>query len=127
MNYTGLTDERNEWRQQLESGIMEEPYVLKMYRLNRDSNLWRSTRMVEQLCEMILFLEGTKTMTESYIVHCDHCQCDITHTTEEKAFRLRLMEEGRVPASDSFPMVKELDRYMNFCNLNHLKDWLNAR
>jgi len=60
MNYTGLTDERNEWRRQLEGGGQLDIYVLQQYRENRDSNLWRSTREVEKLCEYILFLEGTK-------------------------------------------------------------------
>jgi len=60
MNYTGLTDERNEWRRQLEGGGQLDIYVLQQYREHRDSNLWRSTREVEKLCEYILFLEGTK-------------------------------------------------------------------
>ena len=62
MNYTGLTDERNEWKKLLESGGQLNIYVLQQYRQNRDSNLWRSTREVEKLCEYILFLEGTLAM-----------------------------------------------------------------
>ncbi len=30
---------------------------MRAYRLNRDSELWRATRQIEQLCEYILFLE----------------------------------------------------------------------
>lgn len=55
--YTGLTDERHTWRYEIEHGLWHEPYVLQQYRENRESNLWRSTREVEKLCEYVLFLE----------------------------------------------------------------------
>lgn len=66
-------------------------------------------------------------MTEVYVVHCDHCKCDITETTEEKSYRIRLMEEGRVPIANQLSQVKELERFMNFCHLDHLKEWLAQR
>lgn len=62
MKYTGLTDERDEWCQQLESGGQLDIYVLQQYRINRNSDLWRSTREVEKLCEYILFLERNCAM-----------------------------------------------------------------
>lgn len=52
-----LTDERKKWRSDIEQGMWNEPYVLQQYRENRDSNLWRSTREVEKLCEYVLYLE----------------------------------------------------------------------
>ncbi len=64
MKYTGLTDERNKWRRQIKAGLWHEPYILQQYRINRESNLWRSTREVEKLCEYVLFLEGATTMSE---------------------------------------------------------------
>lgn len=57
MEYTGLTDERNSWIIEINEGRWLEPFVLKQYRENRGSNLWRSTREVEKLCEYVLFLE----------------------------------------------------------------------
>ncbi len=127
MEYTGLTDERNRWRSQLNLGGLLDIYVLKQYRLNRNSNLWRSTREVEKLCETILFLEGASPMSESYIVVCDQCQSDISIVTQKHSYRMRLMEEARqvgdVPMSDD----RELNRFMNFCNLAHLKEWLEKR
>ena len=62
--YTVLTDERYTWRQEIKHGFWHEPYVLQQYRVNRDSNLWRSTREVEKLCEYILHLEGANNMSE---------------------------------------------------------------
>jgi hypothetical protein len=53
-----LTEERNHWRKQMESGNFLDPHYLAEYRINRDSDLWRSTRAVEQLCEYILWLES---------------------------------------------------------------------
>lgn len=58
MEYTGLTDERNSWRKEIEKDFWNEPYVLQQYRQYRNSNLWRSTREVEKLCEYILYLES---------------------------------------------------------------------
>lgn len=52
-----LTDERHTWRVEIEQGLWHEPLVLQQYRENRESNLWRSTREVEKLCEYVLFLE----------------------------------------------------------------------
>jgi hypothetical protein len=55
-----LTDERNKWRSEIQEGLWHEPHILQQYRANRDSNLWRSTREVEKLCEYILHLEKNK-------------------------------------------------------------------
>ncbi len=52
-----LVDERNKWRDEINQGIWFEPHVLQQYRANRESNLWRSTREVEKLCEYVLHLE----------------------------------------------------------------------
>ncbi len=52
-----LTDEREAWRFEMKRGLFHEPYVLQQYRENRSSNLWRSTREVEKLCEYVLHLE----------------------------------------------------------------------
>lgn len=57
MDYVGLVDERNSWRNHLETGGNLDIHVLKLYRLHRNSDLWRATREVEKLCETILFLE----------------------------------------------------------------------
>lgn len=127
MNYIGLTDERNEWRRKLESDGLLDIYVLQQYRLNRNSSLWRSTREVEKLCETILFLEGAKPMSESYIVHCDQCQADISLVTAESSYRIRLAEEDRQIGDIQSSGQQELTRFMNFCNLEHLKQWLENR
>ena len=52
-----LKDERHKWRYEIERGLWSEPFVLQQYRANRESNLWRSTREVEKLCEYVLYLE----------------------------------------------------------------------
>jgi hypothetical protein len=56
-DYNWLTDERHKWRAEIEQGLWYEPSVLQQYRANRESNLWRSTREVEKLCEYVLYLE----------------------------------------------------------------------
>lgn len=53
-----LLEERNHWRKQCEDGTFEEPQYIKEYRTNRESELWRSTRQVEKLCEYVLYLES---------------------------------------------------------------------
>jgi len=55
-----LIEERNHWRQNMEAGTFDDPLYLMEYRINRNSELWRSTRAVEQLCEYILWLESKK-------------------------------------------------------------------
>ena len=125
MSYIGLKEERIDWRQKLEEGSWEDPNVLKLYRINRNSDLWRSTREVEKLCEMILFLEGTNPMSESYVVHCDQCKGDISCNNESSSYRIRLIEEHRAISNpDQAFGERELDRFMNFCNIAHLKEWL---
>lgn len=62
--YTGLTDERYTWRHEIKCGFWHEPHVLQQYRVKRDSNLGRSIREVEKLCEFILHLEGANNMSE---------------------------------------------------------------
>lgn len=120
--FTPLTDERSEWRRHLELGGLLDIYVLQQYRLNRDSDLWRSTREVEKLCEYILFLEGANVMSESISVHCDQCHSDISSGNPDHPYRLRLIEEARagVQANGN----NELQSAMNFCSLAHLKHWL---
>lgn len=54
---TTLTEEREQWRRQFESGQAPNSNVLRDYRANRDSSLWRTSRPVEELCEYILHLE----------------------------------------------------------------------
>lgn len=126
--YEGLTDERNTWAFELKRGIWNEPFVLQQYRLNRNSNLWRATREVEKLCEYVLFLEGAKTMSESYVMHCDHCNADITLQDADNLYCMRVIEEYRRPSPHpSVESPKELDRHYNFCNLNHLSEWIKER
>lgn len=54
---TRLTVERRRWRRQYERGIKPDSPWLQDYIKNRDSDLWRSTRALERLCEYILYLE----------------------------------------------------------------------
>ena len=51
----GLRDERESWRDRFDRGY--KPFLLGEYVQNRESELWRSTRIMEQLCEYILWLE----------------------------------------------------------------------
>ncbi len=52
-----LNKERNMWRKQMEDGTWEDPYILALFRANRESDLWRSSRAVEMVCEYVLYLE----------------------------------------------------------------------
>ena len=126
--YTVLTDERYTWRQEIKHGFWHEPYVLQQYRVNRDSNLWRSTREVEKLCEYILHLEGVSTMSESVKTVCDNCQADISGSQTYPAYRLRLTEEMRSiiePATENPDVKPYIDTMKNFCNKNCLIEWSN--
>lgn len=127
MNYTGLTDERHTWAYELQHGFWHEPYVLQQYRINRESNLWRVTREVEKLCEYILHLEGAKPMCERMVVNCDKCDADISSSATYPMYRIRLSEEMRSiqEGAQQGQAQPELQRMMNFCNLNCLKGWLN--
>jgi hypothetical protein len=49
-------NERDVWRQAFENG--SKPDFLVTYKENRDSELWRSGSIVEELAEYILYLEG---------------------------------------------------------------------
>lgn len=121
-----LTDERYTWRIEMQHGFWHEPYVLQQYRVHRDSNLWRSTREVEKLCEYILHLEGAKPMTESIKTICDNCEKDISTSPMYQKFRLRLTEEiipVVAPASENPDVRHELDGMKNFCNKHCLTVW----
>jgi|ERR1700741_509320 len=130
MEYTGLTDERYTWAFEIQRGIWNEPYVLQQYRLNRNSNLWRSTREVEKLCEYILHLEGAKPMSETITIRCDYCDADITTSPHYPVYRLRVIEEVRQITADATPVPDEHllpTPSMNFCNLDHLTQWIEGR
>lgn len=71
---------------------------------------------------MILFLEGTTPMSESMTVKCDQCSADISNAVDDNGYRLRLIEEDRV--GNKTPHIRELNSVMNFCNLGHLRKWL---
>lgn len=60
-----IIEERNHWRQQFDEGKEPTTPWLLDYRRNRDSNLWRSSRPLEQLCEYILYLEDKISKKES--------------------------------------------------------------
>jgi hypothetical protein len=53
-----LIEERNAWRKMFEEGHALDHVYMNEYRTNRDSELWRSTRALEQMCEYILYLEA---------------------------------------------------------------------
>ena len=53
-----LAQSRKEFWEQYQNG--QEPPVLTDYRKYRDSEEWRTSRTVEQLCEIILKLEEQK-------------------------------------------------------------------
>jgi len=123
-----LQDERYTWRQEIIHGIWYEPYVLQQYRAHRDSNLWRSTREVEKLCEYILFLEGAKPMSEFGILNGINCEKDLSQSDKYPEFALRLSESMMAVAPDAVQdpeSVPELDQIKNFCNLHCLKQWSN--
>lgn len=51
-----LVSERNEYKMKISKGY--KPWLLEEYRKHRDSELWRATRIIEELCEYALYLEG---------------------------------------------------------------------
>ncbi len=52
-----LQRERNKWREEFETGKFE-PFVCVIeYKQNRTNELWRHSRLMERMCEYILFLE----------------------------------------------------------------------
>ncbi len=54
---SSLLEERNRWRSEFAEGKSIDSPWLEDYRKNRDSELWRSTRAMEKLCEYVLYLE----------------------------------------------------------------------
>jgi hypothetical protein len=67
-------------------------------------------------------------MSEAYVVHCDHCNADITFINDRKAHRIRVLSENRSLVNNDMPIpdLPELDVAMNFFDLAHLKEWINA-
>lgn len=53
-----LKDERDQWLEEYKAGKC--PEILDIYKIERDSELWRSGSIVEELCEYILYLESTR-------------------------------------------------------------------
>lgn len=52
-----VVKDRNSIRASIEAlGYLESP-ILNDYRINRNSEVWRLSRAVEELCEYILYLE----------------------------------------------------------------------
>ena len=52
-----LVKQRNEWREQIESGDFEVHNAYSIYKENRNSELWRSTAQLERIFEYIMYLE----------------------------------------------------------------------
>ena len=53
-----LVSQRNEWKKCFEEGLsFERPSLLKLYEENRESELWRASKICEYLCEYALYLE----------------------------------------------------------------------
>ena len=63
-----LLHSRERWTEQFTAGVR--PTLVKKYELNRTSEYWRSSSVVEELCEYILFLENPeyKQLTEVTIM-----------------------------------------------------------
>ena len=49
---------RNDLRKEYENGKVCDSIVLKDYRENRNTEEWRTSLIVEELCEYILYLES---------------------------------------------------------------------
>lgn len=49
-----LKKQRDEMRQSFEDGAI--PELIKKYKIERDNENWRSSKIVEELCEYALFL-----------------------------------------------------------------------
>lgn len=62
--WAGYAVKPDKWKSEIEQGIWHEPYILQQYRINRNSNLWRSTREVEKLCEYVIYLESLSRKIE---------------------------------------------------------------
>lgn len=54
---TRLVSERDSWREEFENGNKPTSLALIEYRKYRNSETWRVSSQVEQLCEYILYLE----------------------------------------------------------------------
>ncbi len=57
MTDESLVAERDRWRQEFRTGIYKRPWALHLYDRNRQSELWRASRLMEYLCEYTLHLE----------------------------------------------------------------------
>lgn len=53
-----LVKSRDEIRALIEANNSLDNPILNAYKLNRDSEMWRVSKVVEELCEYILYLEG---------------------------------------------------------------------
>ena len=66
-----LLEERQSWREYYKNGGRPDCPYLNDYVKNRDSDLWRSTRALEKLCEYILYLEEKIMDFDDIISACE--------------------------------------------------------
>lgn len=77
--FGALVNERSQWRKEfLDSKRV--PWLLEEYKKNRYSELWRSARVVEELCEYVLHLES---LTKGLVL-CASERYSIGFSQEEK-------------------------------------------
>lgn len=72
-------EERRHWRECFERGVRLPMYYLDEYRRNSKDSTWRSTRVLEQMCEYILYLEDQleaheKSRSDGSCVKCVKCR-----------------------------------------------------
>lgn len=68
-------------------------------------------------------------MTEILTINCDNCNSDLTSTTNQIDYRLKLMDE-RIPSQNGmvtlmamYPTLKDGSKH--FCGLGCLKVWIS--
>lgn len=57
LDAVSLVYERDQWRQEFRNGTRPRPWTLGTYEHNRNDELWRASRLLEDLCEYTLYLE----------------------------------------------------------------------
>lgn len=67
-------------------------------------------------------------MSEKFTVICDYCQNNITSSNTYPTYRIRMTEESRcinLPAEMNKKRREIPYEHMHFCNVDHLKEWLD--
>lgn len=90
-----LVQERNEWRACFQMGVLPTFGPLLDYRENRNSEAWRASTQVEELCEYVLHLEAVNRQLVKGVEDAALERAESLETINEWKGRFRAMADSK--------------------------------